>query len=392
MSAYGRCLTAGRDVPQLRRQVDGANKRHCRRHIATAQHATLPAEQRLPRTQHKLQHKVAKAFAPATIANLGPGFDWMGCAVEVKSSFTLSAQQVPVKSTGTLQQSASKDTASRRDKASLKALLLCVKGEGDIVIAEALPDLPNGEVIIQSITGDDGRLPLVAAKNCVGIAAIETIKLLGDIGCGVALTLQKVTAWVLLQAHWKHNGQLQSSAMSCQSPAINHHYSPDALNCHLQLSWQRSGDHAHCKQAYSFFFFFFFHLIKSCCCSDHHVADLFSNCGHVLDTWLAKCTYFYRAHTCISVCTQYTHQRMNDELVQGLPLGSGMGSSAASAAAGACAVNALFGSPLTKEQLILPGLASEATVSGYHADNIAPALLGGFVLVRQAPVTTATSV
>lgn len=59
-----------------------------------------------------------------------------------------------------------------------------------------------------------------------------------------------------------------------------------------------------------------------------------------------------------------------------------MGSSAASAAAGAVAVNALFGSPLTKEELILPGLASEATVSGYHADNIAPALLGGFVLVR----------
>ena len=73
---------------------------------------------------------------------------------------------------------------------------------------------------------------------------------------------------------------------------------------------------------------------------------------------------------------------MNDDHIQGLPLGSGMGSSAASAAAGACAVNALFGSPLTKEQLILPGLTSEATVSGYHADNIAPALLGGFVLVR----------
>ena len=59
-----------------------------------------------------------------------------------------------------------------------------------------------------------------------------------------------------------------------------------------------------------------------------------------------------------------------------------MGSSAASAAAGAVAVNALFGSPLSKEELILPGLASEATVSGYHADNVAPALLGGFVLVR----------
>lgn len=75
---------------------------------------------------------------------------------------------------------------------SLNPLVLYVKGEGDIVIAEALPDLPAGEVIIQSITGDDGRLPLVAATNCVGIAAIETIKLLGDIDCGVALTLQKV--------------------------------------------------------------------------------------------------------------------------------------------------------------------------------------------------------
>ena len=68
--------------------------------------------------------------------------------------------------------------------------------------------------------------------------------------------------------------------------------------------------------------------------------------------------------------------------VQGLPLGSGMGSSAASAAAGAWAVNALFGEPLSREQLVPAGLVSEATVSGYHADNIAPALLGGFVLIR----------
>ena len=60
------------------------------------------------------------------------------------------------------------------------------------MIAEAMPDLPGGEVVIKSITGDDGRLPLVAANNCVGIAAIETIKLLGNIDCGVALTLLKV--------------------------------------------------------------------------------------------------------------------------------------------------------------------------------------------------------
>lgn len=61
-----------------------------------------------------------------------------------------------------------------------------------------------------------------------------------------------------------------------------------------------------------------------------------------------------------------------------------MGSSAASAAAGAWAVNALFGGTLSKEQLVPAGLASEATVSGYHADNIAPALLGGFILIRCA--------
>lgn len=68
--------------------------------------------------------------------------------------------------------------------------------------------------------------------------------------------------------------------------------------------------------------------------------------------------------------------------LQGLPLGSGMGSSAASAAAAAWAVSGLFGCPVGKEQLVLAGLASEAAVSGYHADNVAPAILGGFVLVR----------
>lgn len=70
------------------------------------------------------------------------------------------------------------------------------------------------------------------------------------------------------------------------------------------------------------------------------------------------------------------------ELHKGLPLGSGLGSSAASAAASAAAVNALFGNPLSGFDLVPAGLESEAAVSGRHADNIAPALLGGFVLVR----------
>ncbi|KAL8490336.1 hypothetical protein ACS0TY_025524 [Phlomoides rotata] len=69
-------------------------------------------------------------------------------------------------------------------------------------------------------------------------------------------------------------------------------------------------------------------------------------------------------------------------LEKGLPLGSGLGSSAASAAAAAVAVNELFGGPLSASDLVLAGLESEAKVSGYHADNIAPSILGGFVLIR----------
>lgn len=156
--------------------------------------------------------KEVSAFAPATIANLGPGFDWLGCAVE---------------------------------------------GDGDVVVARAIPSTPGGTLVIEGIEGDGGRLSLIAEENCVGIAAAETLKLLGTPTCGVGLSLRK-----------------------------------------------------------------------------------------------------------------------------GLPLGSGMGSSAASAAAGAAAVNALFGNRVSKDSLVPAGLISEATVSGYHADNIAPALLGGFVLVR----------
>eukprot|EP00892_Ulva_mutabilis_P007209 jgi/Ulvmu1/4860/UM020_0146.1 len=160
-------------------------------------------------------HKAVTAFAPATVANLGPGFDWIGCAI---------------------------------------------KGEGDTVRASVIEGEP-GKVVIQSIIGDNGKLTLEAEKNCVGIAAAETLKLLpgGGPSCGVALELEK-----------------------------------------------------------------------------------------------------------------------------GLPLGSGMGSSAASAAAACWAVNKLFGEPVKKEKLVLAGLQSEAFVSGYHADNIAPALLGGFILVRSA--------
>ena len=67
---------------------------------------------------------------------------------------------------------------------------------------------------------------------------------------------------------------------------------------------------------------------------------------------------------------------------KGLPLSGGQGGSAASAVAGAVAVNALLGNPLAPDELVLACLSAEEQVSGRHADNIAPALLGGIVLIR----------
>lgn len=68
----------------------------------------------------------------------------------------------------------------------------------------------------------------------------------------------------------------------------------------------------------------------------------------------------------------------------GIPMGSGLGSSAASAVAAAVAVNALLGSPLKTNELLNSALDGEGVVSGArHADNVAPCLLGGFVVIRR---------
>lgn len=66
-----------------------------------------------------------------------------------------------------------------------------------------------------------------------------------------------------------------------------------------------------------------------------------------------------------------------------LPLGSGLGSSAASAAAALVAINELCGNQLTREQLVPFAMEAERVACGTaHADNVAPALMGGIVLVR----------
>lgn len=71
------------------------------------------------------------------------------------------------------------------------------------------------------------------------------------------------------------------------------------------------------------------------------------------------------------------------EIHKKMPFGSGLGSSAASAAAAVMAVNELLRRPLTKRELLPFAVLGEQIADGaYHADNVAPSLLGGLLLIR----------
>ena len=66
-----------------------------------------------------------------------------------------------------------------------------------------------------------------------------------------------------------------------------------------------------------------------------------------------------------------------------MALGSGLGSSSASSVAGVFAANKLLGEPLTTDELLPFAMEGERVACGSaHADNVAPALLGGFVIIR----------
>lgn len=85
----------------------------------------------------------AEAFAPATVANLGVGFDILGLA-------------------------------------------LCEPG--DIVQVERL-DEPGARIL--SITGDGGKLPHAAEKNTACVAANSVLKLVGAADVGVGIHIEK---------------------------------------------------------------------------------------------------------------------------------------------------------------------------------------------------------
>jgi len=66
-----------------------------------------------------------------------------------------------------------------------------------------------------------------------------------------------------------------------------------------------------------------------------------------------------------------------------MPMSSGLGSSAASSVAAVYGSNILAGSPLALRQLLPFTMQAEQVACGSaHADNVAPALYGGFILIR----------
>ena len=68
---------------------------------------------------------------------------------------------------------------------------------------------------------------------------------------------------------------------------------------------------------------------------------------------------------------------------KGIPPGSGLGSSAASAVSSVFGINALLDYPLNDHELLVHAMEGESAASGsLHADNVAPALFGGIILVR----------
>jgi len=71
------------------------------------------------------------------------------------------------------------------------------------------------------------------------------------------------------------------------------------------------------------------------------------------------------------------------ELTKKVKPGSGLGSSASSSAAAVFGLNELLGNPFERKELVPFAMEGERLASGIpHADNVAPSLLGGFILIR----------
>ena len=71
------------------------------------------------------------------------------------------------------------------------------------------------------------------------------------------------------------------------------------------------------------------------------------------------------------------------EIHKKMPFGSGLGSSAASSVASVMAINELLHRPLSKRELLPFAVQGEQIADGaFHADNVAPSLFGGIIMIR----------
>jgi len=70
-------------------------------------------------------------------------------------------------------------------------------------------------------------------------------------------------------------------------------------------------------------------------------------------------------------------------ITKGIRPCSGIGSSGASAAGGASAANLLLDDPLKPEEVVYCAAQAEQMTSGsFHADNVGPAVMGGFTIIK----------
>ena len=76
------------------------------------------------------------------------------------------------------------------------------------------------------------------------------------------------------------------------------------------------------------------------------------------------------------------------EIYKKIKAGSGIGSSAASSTGAVWAINELLGKPFSTLELVKFAMEGERLASGVaHADNVAPALFGGFTLEGKLATT-----
>lgn len=111
--------------------------------------------------------------------------------------------------------------------------------------------------------------------------------------------------------------------------------------------------------------------------------------AHILSTNHEKIPFDPKLNTA-SVAVQAMLEKYGDpalgiglDIIKKMPVGTGMGSSAASAAAALVAANALLGDPFRKIELLEFAVIGEKAADGAtHADNVAPSLLGGLMIIR----------